>query len=172
MRFTTLAVVLATVAFALPAAAVSLPMGNGYGAKDAPRDIDPETLGQLFCKARMGGDMSPVEKFFAPKLIDSISNAQASDAEFRTAHPGDTSPLASGIPWQTVAATPNDCSIEILNGARDTIGVLVKISYSSPQGSWADTLNLVRTVDSWDIDNVFYDHGGNLRFKLLNLFDS
>ena len=40
---------LAFLVLATPAAAVSLPMANGYGALDAPRDTDPLTLGQLFC---------------------------------------------------------------------------------------------------------------------------
>ena len=34
---------------------------------------------------------------------------------------------------------------------------------------WADTLNLERTPDSWLLNNVFYQGGGNLRFRLAAL---
>jgi hypothetical protein len=143
-----------------PALGASLELGNGYGAIDAPRDTDPLTLGQLFCEARMTGDMTAVAPFFAPRLENLLVEAEASPGAF-----------PNGIPWQAIEATPSACTLEILNGADDTIGVMVKISYVSPAGAWADTINLDRTVDSWQINNVFYDGGGNLRFRLFEALD-
>lgn len=146
--------VLATLAFfalAAPAAAVSLPMANGYGAIDAPRDTDPLTLAQQFCAARISGDMSPLAKFFAPKLVRLLAEA-----------------APASVPWQTFPDRPTSCEASIVNGFDDTVGVLVEITYLADTHRWSDTLNLERTPNSWLLNNVFYESGGNLRFKLVN----
>jgi hypothetical protein len=140
-------------ALAAPALAVSsMQTANGYGALDAPRDIDPQHLGLLFCDARIKGDMTPIEKYYAPKLVDILADL-----------PPDTP-----IPWQGMPNHPTSCGIKILNGFDDTVGVLVEIDYASGVRHWADTLNLERTPDSWRLNNIFYEGGGNLRFRLLN----
>jgi hypothetical protein len=142
---------LAFLALAVPAAATSLPMGNGYGAIDAPRDTDPLSLAQLFCEARISGDMAPLQKFFAPKLVHLLAET-----------PPDK------VAWQTLPDRPQRCEARVLNGFDDTIGVMVEITYLADAHKWADTLNLERTPDSWLLNNVFYDGGGNLRFRLVN----
>jgi len=50
-----------------------------------------------------------------------------------------------------------------------TVGVLVEVSYAGGGRNWSDTLNLERTPDSWLLNNVFYEGGGNLRFRLAAL---
>lgn len=143
---------LAFVILATPALAETPPLGAGYGAIDAERDTDPVTLAETFCAARIGGDMAPLARYFAPKL-----------ARLLDQH----STMPAAVPWQSYTDRPDECAIEVLNGFDDTVGVLVKITYSAPGGrSWSDTLNLERTPDSWMINNVFYQDGGNLRFKL------
>jgi hypothetical protein len=133
-------------------AATTPPLGAGYGAIDAPRDIDPLTLAQHFCDARVTGDMSRVTPYFAPKLVRLLDEHAGSEA--------------NGVPWQSYADRPTGCSLEVVNNADDTIGVLVRITYTSADRTWSDTLNLERTPDSWMINNVFYEQGGNLRFRL------
>jgi hypothetical protein len=134
---------------ALPAVAGSLPpLGNGYGAMDATRDIDSVSLGRQFCAARLLDDMSLVSDHFAPKLQTRLA---ATDGE---------------VPWQSVDVRPTGCNISVVNGAVDTIGVLLLVSYTADGEAWSDTLNLLRTPDTWLIDNVFYEDGGNLRFRL------
>jgi hypothetical protein len=135
------------VAAALPAAAASVPLGNGYGAIDAPRDTDPVRLGEAFCAARIAGDMSRLEPWIAPKLTAVLAGA-------------------GEVPWQSYPDRPTDCVIEVVNGAVDTIGVLLRITYATPQRTWSDTLNLERTPTSWLINNVFYETGGNLLFRV------
>lgn len=133
-----------------PALAASLEMANGYGAIDAPRNIDPATLGQLFCASRIAGDMTPLAPFLAPNLTRLIDGTPA-----------------SAVPWQAFPDRPQRCDVTILNGFADTIGVLVQVTYLADARKWSDTLNLERTPDSWLLNNVFYDGGGNLRFRLL-----
>lgn len=148
---------LASLAFAListTALAASPEMGNGYGAIDARRDVDPVSLAQRFCDIRVHrGDMRELYPWFAPKLIKLLD-------EHAHSH------LAAAVPWQGYIYYPTACSVEALNGATDTIGVLIKLNYTSPERAWSDTLNFERTPDSWRINNIFYEDGGNLRFKL------
>jgi len=125
-------------------------MGNGYGAIDAPRNTSPLELAERFCAARTSGDMAGVATFFAPKLRRLVAGRP--DAQ---------------VPWQGLPDRPLSCALEVLNGYDDTVGVLVRITYEAPQHSWSDVLNLERTPDSWWINNVFYEGGGNLRFRLV-----
>ena len=138
-------------ALAAPAAAAPLEMANGYGAIDAPRDTDPMTLGKLFCASRINGDMTALTPFFATKLRTLLAET----------------PAAAAVPWQTFPDHPKSCDVTILNGFANTIGVLVEVSYVADTRKWSDTLNLERTPDSWRLNNVFYEGGGNLRFRLL-----
>ena len=134
-------------------AAQSMEMANGYGWIGASRDVSPETLGQMFCSARISGDMTPLEKFYAPKLRELLAYL----------------PASTSIPWQGIADHPQSCNIRILNGFDNTVGVLVGVSYAGSTRGWSDTLNLERTPDSWLLNNVFYEGGGNLRFRLAAL---
>jgi hypothetical protein len=144
--------ILALLALASPAAAASLPMANGYGAIDAPRDTDPLSLGQLFCDARIAGDMSALERFYAPKLERLLAVVSP-----------------ESVDWQTYPDHPQRCAVSIVNGYDDTIGVIVEIAYVAAGRSWVDQLNLERTPHSWRLNNVFYEGGGNLRFRLAAL---
>jgi hypothetical protein len=150
---------LASLAFAVSATvafAASPEVGGGYGAIDAPRDIDPIALAERFCDIRVTrGDMHALDAYFAPKLAKLLDEHAASH-------------LAAAVPWQGYIDQPTSCSIEVLNGFTDTIGVLIKLHYSSPEREWADTLNFERTRDSWWINNIFYEGGGNLRFTLFD----
>lgn len=122
----------------------------GYGRADAPRDMHPRELGELFCTARIAGDMSPLAPYFAPKLRRRLA---ATDDP-------------ATVPWQSRNLRPTSCDIRIVNGFDDTIGVLVAIDYVAGATRWTDTLNLERTPASWWLNNVFYAGGGNLRFRL------
>lgn len=146
--------VLAAIAFLVltgPATAASVPLGNGYGAIDAPRNTDPLTLARLFCTARMAGDMSALRGFFAPKLDRLLAETPPNE-----------------VAWQTFPDRPKGCEAKVLNGFDDTVGVLVEIAYTADARKWSDTLNLERTPDSWLLNNVFYQDGGNLRFRLFS----
>lgn len=130
----------------------------GYGRADAPRDIEPLQLGQIFCESRISGDMTALRRFFAPKLVRLIDEAEAAG-------------LQDSVQWQSRDDQPTGCTIEIVNGFDNTIGVLVRISYEAPGARWSDVINLERTPDSWLINNIFYDGGGNLRFRLFEALD-
>lgn len=124
--------------------------GAGYGDIDAPRDTDPLSLAKAFCDARLGsGDMSRLEPYFAPKLQRVLAGAGSAP-----------------VPWQSKPLKQDTCSAEVLYGQDDIIGVLVRVSYVAGAERWADTLNFQRTPTSWLLNNVLYETGGNLRFRL------
>lgn len=134
------------------AAAQQLAMANGYGALDAARDVSPQQLGEMFCAARISGDMAPLAPFFADKLVKLLGEATATNTP---------------VSWQALPGRPDTCAISVVNGYDDTIGVLVAVAYTADTQHWTDTLNLERTPQSWRLNNVFYEGGGNLRFRLL-----
>jgi hypothetical protein len=123
---------------------------DGYGEPDAVRDITPLALGALFCKARQSGDMAGMNSYLSPKLKTLLAEATSPDE----------------VPWQSFPGMPLSCSLSVVNGFDNTIGVLVAITYESPERRWSDVLNLERTPDSWRLNNIFYADGGNLRFTL------
>jgi hypothetical protein len=122
--------------------------GAGYGDIDAPRDTDPLTLGNQFCAARISGDMSALEPYYAPKLQHLLAGA------------------AGPVPWQSRDLHPDSCSAEVLYGQDNIVGVLVRIDYAAGGEHWADVLNFQRTPKSWLLNNVLYETGGNLRFRM------
>lgn len=124
--------------------------GAGYGDIDAPRDTDPLTLAKAFCAARLGnGDMSPLARWYAPKLRKVLDTA-----------------AGAPVPWQSRDLKPDHCAPEVLYGQDKIIGVLVKLSYTAGAEYWSDVLNFQRTPTSWLLNNVLYETGGNLRFRL------
>lgn len=124
--------------------------GAGYGDIDAPRDTDPLTLAQAFCAARLAdGDMSALEPYYAPKLKKVLAAAGERP-----------------IPWQSRNLRPASYQPEVLYGQDNIIGVLVRLTYVADAERWADTLNFQRTPTSWLLNNVLYESGGNLRFRL------
>ncbi len=139
---------IAVVAGLGPTTAASVPMGAGHGAIDARRNIDAVGLGEEFCAARLVGDMSRIDAHVAPLLAEVLARAR-----------GD-------VPWQTYSETPTWCEVEPM-GATDTAGVLLRVNYTADGHRWSDTLSLQRTPTTWLINNVFYEGGGNLRFRLV-----
>jgi len=124
--------------------------GAGYGDIDAGRDTDPLTLAKAFCAARLGdGDMSRLAPWYAPKLKHVLASAGSGP-----------------VPWQSRNLKPDRCEPEVLYGQDDIIGVLVRLSYAAGTEHWADILNFQRTPTSWLLNNVLYETGGNLRFRL------
>lgn len=74
---------------------------------------------------------------------------------------------ADKVDWQAFPDHPQSCALSIVNGYDDTVGVIVEVAYRATGRSWRDQLNLERTPDSWLLNNVFYQGGGNLRFRLV-----
>ena len=66
-----------------------------------PAALTPEHIAQIFCLARIGNDMAPVEGLLTPGLTSAIAAAEAENAVIAAQHPDEKPPLGDGIPWQS-----------------------------------------------------------------------
>src|SRR5690606_20531518 len=73
--------------------------------------ISPAQIGEIFCIARLGNDMDPVEALLTPSLTGAIAEAERLDAEWAAANPGDKPPLGDGIPWQSAPDYASSCQV-------------------------------------------------------------
>lgn len=139
--------------------------------------ISPEQIGQIFCIARLGNDMAPVEGLLSADLTATIAEAEAKNDAIQKAHPDEKPPLGDGIPWQNYPDQADDCRASTLQTTSTT--VLVSISYTfkaAPEANFTDALRIEQVDDPgsdgkvWRIDNVEYDVGSDLRSVLETAF--
>lgn len=147
-------------------------------AQDGPILISPEQVGQIFCIARLGNDMAPVEALLTPDLTGAIAVANAKDAAFETAHPGDKPPLGDGIPWQAVQDYAATCDVGKVTATADSVEVELNYGFPDyPDANFTDRLVLKPVPDPsfganrWRIDNVVYAGEGDLRTTLMQVFE-
>jgi hypothetical protein len=148
-------------------------------AQDEMVTLQPAQLGEIFCMARLGNDIGPVTGILSPALTAAIAEAEAKDAAWAAANPGDKPPLGDGIPWQTWPDYAPKCSVR--NVSLNSAGYAeVEIRYdfpSTPHAEYSDTL-LLKSIDTdgyginrWRIDNIHYEDGNDLVAQLVRIFN-
>lgn len=153
----------------------------GFSATPAPAQepviITPEQVGQIFCIARTGNDMAPVEGLKSQDLRIAIEVAEQQNAVWEEANPGEKPPLGDGIPWQTAPDYADTCTVGPVTYEMDRATVRIDYAFTQyPQANFSDRLALkLETLmegDSprWRIDNVVYADDGDLRTVLLGAF--
>jgi hypothetical protein len=139
--------------------------------------MTPAQVGQIFCIGRLGNDMAPVLAILTPELTAAIADAEAKDAAFEAANPGDKPPLGDGIPWQTAPDYAASCTVGDVLFMMDEADVKIAYGFPDyPDANFTDTLHL-RLVEEptiaarvWRIDNVGYAEDGDLRTTLTSIF--
>jgi hypothetical protein len=146
-------------------------------AQDADFGFTPQQIGEIFCMGRTAGDMAPVSGLLTPELAAVIAEAEAKDAAWAVANPGDKPPLGDGIPWSSAP----DYAASCIAGAGQLMmdEASVEIAYGFPEypaGNYSDWLNL-RLVDDpathlrvWRINDLAYDSGSQLSDVLSTIF--
>lgn len=139
--------------------------------------LTPEQIGQVFCIARLGNDMAPVEGLLSPELKVEIAAAWKENAAYETAHPGDKPPLGDGVPWQTYQDYANACAASPAILKMDEADVPLVYAYEgAPEAGHTDILKLRLVADPtiaesvWRIDNLAYATEGDLRTALKSAF--
>jgi len=170
MRSLTLAgLSLITLPLALVMATIPAP------AQDGPILLSPEAIGQIFCLARAGNDMAPVEGLLTDDLSFTIAKAEAENEAWAAAHPGEKPPLGDGVPWGDFPDYTPSCTVGPVAIAAGN--ALVTITYAFPDAPAADyshELVLTAVPDEmigaarWRIDNVVFADDYDLR-QALNL---
>jgi hypothetical protein len=145
-------------------------------AQDGPAILTPEQIGQIFCLARLGNDMAPAEALLTPELSAAIGEAEAKDAAWAAANPGDKPPLGDGIPWQSWPDYAPECTVTSASYEMDEARVRLHYVFpATPRADFTDTLNLKLIPgpsgwNVWRIDNVGYSTDSDLRTALTMAF--
>jgi hypothetical protein len=145
-------------------------------AQDGPRIIEPDQIGQIFCIARLGNDMAPVEALLTPGLAGAIDEALYRDGEIAAMNPDEKPPLGDGIPWQSWPDYAPECTVARSSYEMDEARVWIDYGFSeAPDASFTDVLQL-KLIEGplgwnvWRIDNVSYAVDSDLRTALVSVF--
>lgn len=141
--------------------------------------LSPARIGEIFCIARLGNDMAPVEGLLTAGLAAAIAEAQLQNDAIQKAHPDEKPPLGDGIPWQSFQDYADQCKAGAATLMMDDAVVPVDFAFTDyPDANFTDLLQL-RLVDDptagskvWRIDNVAYANAGDLRAALVSAFEN
>lgn len=115
-------------------------------------------VGDIYCAARLSGDMAPVLAILTPELAAIVAKHLPEGADAATA-----------IPWQSNPDYANTCMPVGATGTADTPEIIIAFGFrdaNKPQ--YADKL-VMRFVDKrLRIDDIAYASSGTLRQKLGN----
>ena len=113
-------------------------------------------VGEIYCDARLSGDMAPVLAILTPELAALVAKSVPAGADAATA-----------VPWQSSTDYANSCMPVGASGTAEQPEIIIAFSYSDPgKAQYADRL-IMRFVDKrLRIDDVAYANSGTLRNKL------
>jgi hypothetical protein len=149
-----LALAAALLTLALPAFAQAEPL-------DQPITLSPEQLGQIFCIASLGSDMTPIEAMLTPALNAAIAEADINESLAAQRFPDKKSPLSDGLPWRSVPDYADGCSVGTANIHDAEASVEILYSFSQhPDAGYTDTLLLAQVFSTtgmpqvWRLDDI------------------
>lgn len=164
-------------ALAVMLLALPLPAFADDAADSGPITLSPQQVGDIFCIARLGNDMAPIEAIITPSLKKAIAKADALDAAWEKKNPGEKPPLGDGVPWQSTPDYAPKCVADNAVAKADT--ATVNINYSFPDdaaGNYTDVLQLKPVPDPemgdnvWRIDDVTFPDKTTMRQNLIDAF--
>lgn len=113
-------------------------------------------VGEIYCAARLSGDMAPVLAILTPELAALVAKKLPEGADAATA-----------IPWQSQPDYANTCMPVGASGTAEQPEIVVAFGYRDPaKPQYADRL-IMRFIDKrLRIDDIAYATSGTLRQKL------
>lgn len=113
-------------------------------------------VGEIYCAARLSGDMAPVLAILTPELAALLAKKLPAGADAATA-----------IPWQSQSDYASTCMPVGASGTAEQPEIVIAFGYSDPaKAQYADRL-IMRFVDKrLRIDDIAYATSGTLREKL------
>jgi len=113
-------------------------------------------VGEIYCAARLSGDMAPVLAILTPELAELVQHHLPPDADAATA-----------IPWQSSDDYANTCMPIGASGTAERPEIVIAFGYRDPaKRQYADRL-VMRFIDKrLRIDDIAYATTGALREKL------
>lgn len=113
-------------------------------------------VGEIYCYARLSGDMAPVLAILSPELAALVQQHLPQGADAATA-----------IPWQSSDEYANTCMPVGASGTAEQPEIVIAFGYrDAAKGQYADRL-VMRFIDKrLRIDDIAYATTGTLREKL------
>jgi hypothetical protein len=113
-------------------------------------------VGEIYCDARLSGDMAPVLAILTPELAALVAKSIPAGADAATA-----------VPWQSSTDYANTCMPVGASGTAERPEIVIAFGYRDPgKAQYADRL-IMRFVDKrLRIDDIAYANSGTLRDKL------
>lgn len=113
-------------------------------------------VGEIYCDARLSGDMAPVLAILTPELAALVAKSISAGADAATA-----------VPWQSSTDYANTCMPVGASGTAERPEIVIAFAYRDPgKAQYADRL-IMRFVDKrLRIDDIAYASSGTLRDKL------
>lgn len=113
-------------------------------------------VGDIYCAARLSGDMAPVLAILSPELAALVAKKLPAGADAATA-----------VPWQSQADYANTCMPVGASGTAEQPEIVIAFGYRDPaKAQYADRL-IMRFIDKrLRIDDIAYATSGTLREKL------
>ena len=113
-------------------------------------------VGEIYCDARLSGDMAPVLAILTPELAAIVAKSIPAGADAATA-----------VPWQSSTDYADTCMPVGASGTADRPEIVIAFGYRDPgKAQYADRL-VMRFVDQrLRIDDIAYANSGTLRDKL------
>ena len=113
-------------------------------------------VGEIYCDARLSGDMAPVLAILTPELAALVAKSIPAGADAATA-----------VPWQSSTDYANTCMPVGASGTAERPETVIAFGYRDPgKAQYADRL-IMRFIDKrLRIDDIAYANSGTLRDKL------
>jgi hypothetical protein len=127
---------------------------------------------EMFCMARIVGDMRLAEPYFTAELSYAIEKAMAQNAVIQKQHPDEKPPLGDGVPWSSWPDAAAECVVDY--AAAKATPAEIPVTYTDagePKTSWSDTLVLLQVEGEWKLDDIAYGVGGRLTETLVAAFE-
>ena len=113
-------------------------------------------VGEIYCDARLSGDMAPVLAILTPELAALVAKSIPAGGDAATA-----------VPWQSNTDYASNCMPVGASGTAERPEIVIAFGYTDPgKAQYADRL-IMRFVDQrLRIDDIAYASSGTLRDKL------
>lgn len=127
-------------------------------ASPAPAlSLSSSQVGDIYCAARLSGDMAPVLAILTPELAALVAQ-----------HLPDGADAATTIPWQSSSDYANTCMPVGASGTADAPEIVIAFGYRDPnKAQYADKLVMRFVNQRLRIDDVAYSTGSTLRERLI-----
>ncbi|HEY4202831.1 MAG TPA: hypothetical protein VGM83_19950 [Devosiaceae bacterium] len=143
-----------------------------FGAAPAfASSIGASEVGNIFCQARVSGDMTKIDTLISPALKEAIATAEAKNAAAEKQYPGDKPPLGDGIPWASSPDQPPQCTVMGASGTADHPEVVLYYQFPDSAANRSDRLYLSFINDELRIDDVIYSDDSRLTGSLTSVFE-